>query len=89
MKSTRRVVGFSAFSTLSAFLFGKSAYVKTFRYKLGICKSYAAHRSGILWVKVVDNACAIHISYVVMDYTVAIDHTSLVGTTAPVDHTLP
>jgi len=27
------------------------------------------------WVKVMDNASAIHISYVVMDYTVAIDHT--------------
>jgi len=32
----------------SAFLFGKSAYVKMCRYKLGICKTYVVHRSGIL-----------------------------------------
>jgi len=68
----------SAPKIFSAFLFGKSAYVKICRYKLGICKTYATHRLGILYnysgLKWLDNANDIHISYVVMDYTVAIDH---------------
>jgi len=41
----------------------------------GLCSASVGHSLQLQLEKMVDNASAIHISYVVMDYTVAIDHT--------------